>query len=61
MNTVFRPLTALLLIALASACGQMGPLVIPEKTSAAGEPAAAQAPAPEQPEIKPESAPLKVP
>jgi len=66
MNIVLRPLAALLLIALASACGQMGPLVIPEKTPAAGQsPApAAETPAPAAPEqqpLKPESAPLQVP
>lgn len=66
MNTVFRPLAVLVLLALASACGQMGPLVIPDKTPAsapapAADSSATEAPAPEPQVIKPESAPLPLP
>ena len=64
MNIVLRPLLALLLLALVSACGQMGPLVIPEKKAASAPTPAentAEPQAPVQPDIKPESAPLQVP
>lgn len=66
MTTVFRPLAVLVLLALVSACGQMGPLVIPDKTPAnapapAADGSAMEAPAPEPQVVKPEPAPLPLP
>ena len=62
MNRVFRPACCTLAVVLATACGQMGPLVVPNAKGAAGPPAAAPtATTPEQKELQPESAPLQVP
>lgn len=64
---MLRRLALPLLAGLAAACGQMGPLVIPEKNPPApgGAPAAAVAPAEPKPadddSIQPETAPLQVP
>ena len=61
MTRVLRPALCALAVALATACGQMGPLVIPDKNGAAEPAGPPAATTPEQNELQPESAPLQVP
>ena len=65
MIRALRSVLCALAVVLAPACGQMGPLVVPEKSGnaePAGPPAVTPtATTPEQKELQPESAPLQVP
>lgn len=65
MTCVLRPALCALAVLITAACGQMGPLVMPDPNGAAepaGPPAAQPAKtAPEHKDLQPESAPLQVP